>query len=77
MLRYYYVYPCSSFPKDEKRRKKWIQFLKTPEFIPKRSTVLCSYHFGEDCFDRTSKVKVRLLPTAIPTIEVDRLKYVS
>ncbi|KAH1006881.1 hypothetical protein HUJ05_007572 [Dendroctonus ponderosae] len=65
-----------SFPKDPNRRTKWIQFVNKFEFIPKRSSVLCSHHFADDCFDRSSKLQVRLLANAIPTIEVDRLKYV-
>ena len=51
--------------------------MKNSEFIPKSNSVLCSHHFAKDCFDRTSMVKVRLLPNAVPTIEVERLKYVS
>lgn len=65
-----------SFPKDEIRGQHWINFVTKPDFVPKKNAVLCSRHFAEHCFDRTSQLKVRLLPTALPTIEVDRLKYV-
>ncbi|CAG9840752.1 unnamed protein product [Diabrotica balteata] len=64
-----------SFPKDCRRRTLWIEFLRKPDWLPKPSSVLCSYHFAQDCFDRTSKLKVRLLATAVPTVEVERLKY--
>lgn len=66
-----------SFPKNESRRQHWVHFVKRPDFIPKNNSVLCSHHFTEDCFDHSSKLKVRLLPTALPTIEIDRMKYVS
>ncbi|XP_028130882.2 THAP domain-containing protein 2 [Diabrotica virgifera virgifera] len=64
-----------SFPKDC-RRRLWIEFLRKPDWLPKPSSVLCSHHFAQDCFDRMSKLKVRLQATAVPTVEVTRLKYV-
>lgn len=66
-----------SFPKDPHRREAWINFVNKPGWEPKPTSVLCSLHFDETCFDRTSPLKVRLLPTALPSIEVERLKYVS
>ncbi|XP_045481043.1 THAP domain-containing protein 1-like [Harmonia axyridis] len=63
------------FPTDERRRVAWIHFMNDTEFVPKTQSFLCSRHFADDCFDRTSKVKVRLQPNALPTIIVDRLKY--
>lgn len=54
-----------------------MKFVNDLEFIPKTTSFLCSQHFSEDCFDRTSTLLVRLRPNATPTIKVDRLKYVS
>ncbi|KAK4883394.1 hypothetical protein RN001_006713 [Aquatica leii] len=66
----------ADFPKDETRKSMWITIVKKPNWLPKPTSVLCSEHFNNDCFDKTSPLKVRLLPTAIPSIEVNRLKYV-
>ncbi|KAL1490193.1 hypothetical protein ABEB36_012926 [Hypothenemus hampei] len=66
-----------NFPKDAKRREFWIKFVKKPDWVPNKRSLLCSNHFVEECFNRTSKVQVRLRPTALPTVEVSRLKYVK
>ncbi|KAL1489201.1 hypothetical protein ABEB36_014134 [Hypothenemus hampei] len=49
------------FPKDIEKRKIWINFVNKLDFMPKKSSVLCF---------------LRLLQNALPTIEVNRLKYV-
>ncbi|KAK5644926.1 hypothetical protein RI129_006226 [Pyrocoelia pectoralis] len=64
-----------TFPKDSDTRTAWTNFVNKPEWVPGTS-YLCSQHFVENCFDRTSKMKVRLIQNACPTIEVSRLKYV-
>lgn len=57
-------------------RESWIKFVgKTNEEIPKFA-VLCSQHFEEMDFER-SALKVRLKENAIPSIIIQRHKYVS
>lgn len=65
-----------SFPKNEHIRLEWVKLVEHPEKLTKGS-VLCSQHFTEDLFDRTSLSKVRLIPNAVPTMTVSRQKYVS
>ncbi|XP_045475430.1 THAP domain-containing protein 1-like [Harmonia axyridis] len=65
-----------SFPKDENRRLKWISFVKKPGFIPNKRSLLCSRHFRDDCFERSYKASVRLIPNASPTIVVNRHRWV-
>ena len=40
-------------PIATKRRKKWVNFVrrKRDKWTPTRSSVVCSKHFTEDCFD--------------------------
>ncbi|KAB0803664.1 hypothetical protein PPYR_00634 [Photinus pyralis] len=64
-----------SFPKDVQIRKAWIEFVNKEGWVPIGISYLCSQHFGEQQFDRTSMLKVRLQPNAVPTVEVTRLKY--
>lgn len=65
------------FSKNIDKCKVWINFVEKDNFKPKRSHVLCSKHFSEDCFDKTSKTITRLKPDAVPTIQITRLKHVS
>lgn len=57
----------SRFPKDDIRRKTWVTSLKRDKFIPTSTTVLCSDHFDDSCFDRTGQT-VRLKSSAVPTL---------
>lgn len=38
---------------------------------------LCSQHFNEEYFNSSSPWRKYLLPNAVPTIKINRLKYVS
>ena len=40
------------FPLDEKLRAKWTRFVRIhrKDFVPKKSSCLCSAHFDESCF---------------------------
>ena len=40
------------FPSDESFRQKWIPFVRIhrKDFVPRKSTALCSAHFDESCF---------------------------
>ncbi|XP_046742986.1 uncharacterized protein LOC124409426 [Diprion similis] len=63
------------FPKNLLSRQAWIKFVDIPNWEPNDNTRLCSKHFAENCFDRSGKI-VRLVDAAIPTIRIERLKYV-
>ncbi|XP_068081486.1 uncharacterized protein [Anabrus simplex] len=67
---------AGSFPKDPVRRNKWIAFANKGDWKPTSRSVLCSKHFSQDCFDKTSSSVIRLKPQAIPTLLVERRKYV-
>jgi hypothetical protein len=77
MLLNYYILISFSFPKNANKCKVWISFIGKNNWEPKRSHVLCSKHFSEDCFDRTSINITRLKPDAVPTIHITRIKHVS
>lgn len=68
------------FPNGQ-RGENWTKFVQNirddTNWTQKAKSCLCSRHFNESCFDRTSQLLVRLWPTALPTIIVDRVKYVS
>lgn len=68
------------FPNGQ-RGESWTKFVQNirdqTNWTQKAKSCLCSRHFNESCFDRTSQLLVRLWPTALPTIIVDRVKYVS
>lgn len=40
------------FPSDESLRQKWIRFVRIhrKDFVPRKSSALCSAHFDESCF---------------------------
>lgn len=65
------------FPRDERRRALWIKFVNIPNFMPPAKCYICSQHFPEDSFDRTSELKVQLKEDAVPSINVSRIKFVS
>ncbi|XP_061600845.1 THAP domain-containing protein 2-like isoform X2 [Cololabis saira] len=55
------------FPKDAGLRKAWIRAIRRINFVPSRSTSLCSSHFEVSDFDRTGQT-VRLREGAVPSI---------
>lgn len=56
------------FAKNMIRREVWVSFVNRKDWQPKNSSVICSKHFSDDCFDRTPQCVVRLKPDAIPTL---------
>lgn len=58
----------SSFPKDETRKKVWVQKLRRENFTPTKFSKVCSKHFEENCFDREKFGGVWLKADAVPTI---------
>jgi len=73
----YYYFISFSFPKNDQKCKVWVNFVGEKNWKPQRSHVLCSRHFSEDCFDKTSRNITRLKPDAVPTIYITRIKHVS
>jgi len=56
-------------PRDEIRRKLWLQKIRRVNYKPKPYDSLCSTHFTQDCFTRPTSGTYKLLKkTAIPTI---------
>ncbi|KAG8193866.1 hypothetical protein JTE90_011426 [Oedothorax gibbosus] len=54
------------FPKKESLRAEWVKACRRKDWVPSKSSVLCSNHFSEDQFDRTSLSCTRLRENAIP-----------
>lgn len=72
------AYVLYRFPKDLSRKNEWLKFINKPNWQPTARSVICSQHFLEECFDRSSSCSsVRLKSNAVPTLHVERLKYVS
>lgn len=61
-----------SFPdenKQKERRLKWIQAVKRKDFVPKKSTKLCSKHFKpSDYVPAVVSGNLRLKKDAVPTV---------
>lgn len=56
------------FPINSSRQKAWVNFVNKKGWQATKYSVLCSKHFTEECFDRTSQCYVRLKPDAVPTL---------
>jgi hypothetical protein len=64
-------------PKNESRKNDWPKVVNKPNWQPNPRNVICSKHFREECFDRSSQSVVRLKSDALPTLLVQRMKYVN
>ncbi|PSN57118.1 hypothetical protein C0J52_01317 [Blattella germanica] len=62
------------FPKDTDRRQQWIKALRRENWTPTSNSLLCSSHFKETDFDRTSLCVVRIRDEAVPSIFPEYLK---
>ncbi|EFN67147.1 hypothetical protein EAG_10297 [Camponotus floridanus] len=49
-----------TFPKNTYRRKHWCEILQLPENSIKSNSVICSMHFHEESFDKSSRRYIRL-----------------
>ena len=66
------------FPKDQPRRRCWINKVLTTraEWTPSEHSMLCSRHFGKDCFEPEVALasllginrRKKLKPTAVPSL---------
>ena len=62
------MYRCTSFPTSNSdkefktTRSKWINFVRRhrPNFKPSSTSVLCSTHFENSCFQRNIKISDKL-----------------
>ena len=68
------------FPKEESLRQKWTRFVRInrDDFVPKKSSCLCSAHFDDSCFEHkpvsltdatgeAMELKKRLIKGSVPT----------
>ncbi|CAI6373146.1 unnamed protein product [Macrosiphum euphorbiae] len=57
------------FPKDESRRKIWLQNCLRDQWVPTNSSELCEIHFEESQFEQHRQDGIKKLkPNAIPTL---------
>ena len=49
-------------------REEWIKAVRRTDYTPSKTAVLCSKHFQDTDFFKTSASKVQLIPGAVPTI---------
>ena len=62
------IFSAIRFPKsDDERFKLWISYTKRDPLSLTQTSVLCSKHFTEDCFDHSGG-SVSLKPDAVPTV---------
>lgn len=77
---HFFEFPkASKGPEEKKRRDVWINFCKRKNFIPSRSTRICSLHFNSDAYIHsnspeflssigfTDTRRVKLKNNAVPT----------
>ena len=68
-----WVFQCTLVQKNKMLRDKWARFVRThrANFTPQGRFMVCSEHFGEECFKRSLDVEgsqLPLRPGSIPTI---------
>ena len=77
------------FPKEESLWQKWTRFVRINrrDFVPKKSSCLCSAHFDDSCFEHkplslmnatgeAMELKKRLIKGSVPT-RTDVVPYTS
>ena len=60
------------FPKNEERRKLWLEAIYRPDYKPSASSVICSKHFYPKEFEKKASVMC-LKNDAVPKIFPDTL----
>ncbi|KAI5702920.1 hypothetical protein M8J75_005585 [Diaphorina citri] len=56
------------FPLDPERRALWVHAVRRKDWSPSHTARLCSDHFKEEDFDRTSRERVRLREETVPSV---------
>ncbi|KAJ4425465.1 hypothetical protein ANN_28081 [Periplaneta americana] len=56
------------FPNDPERKEKWVKALRRENWAPTAYSCVCSVHFKECDFDRTSLCRVRVKEVAVPSV---------
>ena len=82
-------FPCITFPRKKVLRQKWTRFVRInrKDFVPKKSSCLCSAHFDDSCFEHKPvslkdatgeaiELKKRLIKGSVPT-RTDVVPYTS
>lgn len=62
------MYGIFRFPRKKEIREAWIKALRREKYIPSNTAVVCSEHFIEEDFDRTSCLKTRIKENSIPSV---------
>ncbi|XP_064472916.1 THAP domain-containing protein 1-like [Ornithodoros turicata] len=68
-----------SFPRDESLGLQWVNAIGRPVWVPTKYSRVCSKHFRNEDFDRTSLTRVRLregsVPVAHPSVQVHQQEH--
>ncbi|KAJ4427964.1 hypothetical protein ANN_23977 [Periplaneta americana] len=57
-----------AFPKDVKRRMEWTKAVRRENWCPTYYSIVCSAHFKDEDFDRSSLCYVRIKEDAVPSL---------
>ncbi|XP_032681631.1 THAP domain-containing protein 2-like [Odontomachus brunneus] len=61
-----------SFPKKKDMRQAWVRAIGKKDFVPTKSSILCSQHFSKECLyypnNGGHKQRIRLRPDSVPTL---------
>lgn len=60
------------FPKKQNMRQAWVKAIGKKDFVPTKSSILCSLHFSKECLyypnNGGEKQRIRLRPDSVPTL---------
>ncbi|XP_063238333.1 peroxynitrite isomerase THAP4-like isoform X2 [Bacillus rossius redtenbacheri] len=59
------------FPKNSEKCKLWVRALGRRKWQPRQTSFICSKHFVEEDFDRTSPFRIHLKSSAVPSVLLD------
>lgn len=57
------------FPKDESRRKLWVQAIRRENFVPTNNSMVCHNHFTEDDYQKRPDL-IKLTNIAVPSVSI-------
>ena len=58
----------SRFPRDVTVCQQWLREIRRDNFTPSRTSVICSDHFEESCYEVLTVLRRRLRTGSVPTI---------